>query len=307
MDHLNYHHLHYFWTVAKEGGIQQAARKLRLAHPTISGQIKQLEESMGHRLFRRKGRRLILTDVGKLVFSYAEVIFTTGQELQSALRRSAPGSPQRLVVGVTEVMPKLVVKRLLEPVLAMQPAIRIIVEEDRIERLLSDLAIHAVDVVLADRKVPPDIDVRAFHHLVVECGVAIVATSNVTRQLHGEFPQSLTGAPFILPGRGSNLRRSLDDWLARHALFVEVIAEVADSALIKVLGADDVGAFAIPNIIEKEVCQQFGVKFIGQAEGLRNQFYAISTERRVKNPAIQMICRSANNKNLDHSEPEMGQ
>lgn len=292
MDYLNYHHLHYFWTVATEGGIQQAARKLRLAHPTISGQIKQLEESMGHKLFRRKGRRLALTDVGELVLGYAEIIFTTGQELQSALARSAPGAPQRVVVGVTEVMPKLVVKRLLEPALALRPAIRIIVEEDRIERLLSELAIHKLDVILADRQVPPDVEVKAFHHPLVECGVAIVAAPALAHQLRAGFPGSMTDAPVILPGRGSNLRRSLDDWLARHELFVDVIADIADSALIKVLGADGVGAFAIPDIIETEVCKQFGVELVGHADGLRNKYYAISTERRVRNPAIQAIRRA---------------
>lgn len=291
MDHLNYHHLHYFWTVAKEGGIQQAARKLRLAHPTISGQIKQLEESMGHKLFRRKGRRLVLTEVGKLVLGYAEIIFSTGQELQSALGRSVPGAPQRIVVGVTEVMPKLVVKQLLEPALSLRPAVRIIVEEDRIERLLGELAIHALDLVLADRQVPPDIDVKAFHHPLVECGVAIVATPGLAQDLRPGFPASMSGAPVILPGRGSNLRRSVDDWLARHELFVEVVAEIADSALIKVLGTDGFGAFAIPDVIQTDVCQQFGVELVGRAEGLRNQFYAISTERRIRNPAVQAICR----------------
>ena len=293
MDHLNYHHLHYFWTVAKEGGIQQAARKLRLAHPTISGQLKQLEGAMGHKLFRRKGRGLVLTDIGQLVLGYAEIIFTTGQELQSALSRSAPGGPQRIVVGVTEVMPKLVVKRLLEPTLAMRPAVRVIVEEDRIERLLGELAIHKLDVVLADRQVPPDVEVKAFNHRLLACGVAIVATPDLAGELQPDFPASLSGAPMILPGRGSNLRRSVDNWLARHELFPKVVAEIADSALIKVLGADGVGAFAIPDIIEDAVCQQFGVALVGHAEGIRTQFYAISTERRVRNPAVQSICDGA--------------
>ena len=293
MQHLNYHHLQYFWHVAREGGVQQASKKLRLAHPTISGQIKQLEESAGHRLFRRKGRGLELTDMGRVVLGYADVIFAAGQELQWALSRGVPGTPHRIVVGVTEVMPKLVVKRLLAPAFSMEPSIRVVVEEDRIETLLAELAIHSVDVVLADRQAPPDIGVRAFHHSLGECGVSIVASRALAKKYKGGFPKSLNGAPFILPGSGSNLRRTIDDWLTRLGLAVHVVAEVADSALVKVLGADDGGVFAVPSVIAAEVCEQFGIENLGEVAGARNHFYAISTERRVRNPAVQAICESA--------------
>ncbi|MBT8491738.1 MAG: LysR family transcriptional regulator [Deltaproteobacteria bacterium] len=293
MESLNYHHLMYFWTVAKEGSVQAAAKKLRLAHPTISGQVKQLESAVGHKFFRRKGRHLELTSVGQVAMSYAETIFGAGQELLSVLRQDRPSQPAKILVGITEAMPKLVVRQLLEPALCLEPRTRVVCEEDRLERLLADLAIHELDVVLADAPVPATVDVKAFNHLLGECSVTLLARADLAAELKPGFPHSLDGAPVILPSTGSALRRSLDTWLLDRQLEPIVIAEIADSALIKVMGADGLGVFAVPTVIADAVASTFRVVVVSELADLTERFYAISTERRIRHPGVLAITDSA--------------
>lgn len=293
LNSLNFHHLYYFWMVAREGTVQAAAAKLHLAHPTVSGQIKQLESQLGHKLFRRRGRRLELTKVGELALGYADAIFSNGQELLSALRRQAPGSQGRLVVGVTEVMPKLVVKQMLEPALKLDSDLRIVCEEDRLERLLTELALHNIDVVLADTPVPNDIDVKAFNHPLGECELVFLAAPSLLKKKHSKkFPECLNDLPILLPTVGSSIRRSLDAFFREHDVEPYIVGEIADSAMLKVLGADGLGVFAMPDVIEEHVCEQYGVVALGHTEGVRERFYAISTERRIRHPAVLAICEA---------------
>jgi len=289
---LNFHHLYYFWVVAREGSIQAAARKLRLAHPTISGQLKQLEAQFGQRLFRRRGRRLELTETGELTLKYADTIYSTGHELLSALKHGAGRHPTRVVVGVTEVMPKLVVRRLLEPALKAGPDIRMIIEEDSLEDLLGQLAIHRLDLVLADDAVPRTLHVKAFNHSLGQCGLVFLATAALQKSLSGEFPKNLDGAPVLVPTQGAAMRRSLENLFQEHNIKPRIVAEIADSAMVKVLGADGHGVFAMPDIIEGDVCQQYGVVPVGRTSEHRERFYAISTERRVTHPSVLAICEA---------------
>jgi LysR family transcriptional activator of nhaA len=293
MEWLNYHHLLYFWTVVREGGIVPAAKSLRLAHPTVSAQIKQLEASLDEQLFDRSGRRLVLTEVGQLVYRYADEIFTVGRELMDALRQRPTGRPIRLAVGVTDVMPKLVVRQLLQPALALEETVRLVVEEDRHERLLAELALHSLDVVLADAPVPPASPVRAFNHLLGECGISLCAAPALAARLREGFPGSLDGAPFLLPMTGASLRRCLDQWLDSLEVRPDVVAELEDSALLKVFGGDGVGVFAVPDIIEEVVTRQHGVEVLGRTTEVMERFYAISVERRLKHPAVVAISDSA--------------
>ncbi len=299
MEWLNYHHLHYFWLVAREGGIQPAAKLLRLAHPTISGQIKQLEQSLGQQLFDRSGRRLKLTEVGRLVYRYADDIFTTGKELQRALDGNVAGKVPRLVVGVTEAVPKLVVRELLEPALAMERPMQLVIEEDRLDRLLGELALHNLDVVLSDAPVPVGLGFKAFNHLLGECGVSFLAVKKLADSLGDSFPACLDEAPLLAPTEASALRRALEQWFESVHVTPRVIAEFADSALLKVFGGDGFGAFAVPTVIERTVCQQFGVVPVGRTDAVQERFFAISTERRLRHPGVLAITQSAKRRLFD--------
>ena len=293
LNSLNFHHLYYFWTVAHEGSVKAAASKLHLAHATVSGQIKQLESQLGHQLFRRRGRYLELTEVGEVALGYADVIFSAGQELLSSLSRQAPGRPQRLVVGVTEVMPKLVVRQMLEPALRLDGDMRIVCEEDRLERLLAELALHNIDVVLSDTPVPNDVDVKAFNHPLGECELVFCAAPKLMEAKGpGDFPACLEGMPVLMPTVGCSMRRSLDAFFRSHEIRPRIAAEIADSAMLKVLGADGLGVFAVPDVIEEHVCEHYGVLPLGHTTGVRERFYAISTERRIRHPAVLAICNA---------------
>lgn len=293
MEWINYHHLLYFWTVAREGGIVPASRALRLAHPTVSAQIRQLEDALGEDLFDRTGRRLQLTEVGRVAFRYADEIFSLGNEMLDVIRGRSTGSAVRLHVGVTGVVPKLVVRKLLEPALRLEEPVQLTVEEDTHERLLASLATHELDVVLADAPVPPGSAVRAFNHLLGECGVTFFAAPGLARKLAKGFPASLDGAPMLMPTAGTTMRRSLDAWFTARDVRPRVAAELQDAALVKVFGADGVGAFASPTVIEHDVVGRWGVRVVGRTEEVRERFYAISVERRLKNPAVLAISDSA--------------
>lgn len=288
MEWLNYHHLLYFWTVAKEGGLKPAAQKLRLAHPTLSGQIHALEDAIGQKLFVRVGRRLTLTDAGRTAYRYAEEIFGLGQEMLDALHDRPTGQPLRLQVGAADVLPKLVVRQLLEPALHLGEPVRLVVREDKPERLLAALSLHEVDVVLSDAPAPPG-PVRAYSHLLRESAVAFYATPKLARALRPGFPRSLDGARLLLPTDNTSLRRSLDHWLERQRLRPEIVAEFDDSALMKTFGADGQGVFPAPVLIADAVVSQFGVEQVGSVEAVRERYYALSVERRLSHPAVVAV------------------
>ena len=293
MDWLNYHHLLYFWVVAREGSIAKACEELRLAQPTISGQLRVLEDVLGEKLFTRVGRGLILTEVGQVVFRYAEEIFSLGKEMTEVVKGRQPGRHLRLVVGVTEVLPKLVAYRLLEPALRGADPVQLVCWEGKLDRLLAELAVHGLDVVLADAPVPSILRVHAYSHLLAESGVSLVAIPRMASKYRRRFPKSLNGAPFLLPTDNTVLRRSLEQWFETEGIRPTNAGEFEDSALLKAFGQAGCGIFAIPTLIEAEVRRQYRVQLIGHIPSIREQFYAISVERKIRHPGVVAISKAA--------------
>ncbi|MDX1947720.1 MAG: transcriptional activator NhaR [Pirellulaceae bacterium] len=293
MDWLNYHHLLYFWMVAREGSIVRAAAQLHLAEPTISAQIARLERSLGAKLFVRAGRNLRLTETGRLVQRYADEIFSLGRELTDAVRGRPTGQPLRLVVGVPDVLPKLIVFRLLQPAFQLPEPVRLVCREGKLEELVAALATHELDVVLSDAPLSPGIPVKAFSHLLGQCGVAFFAAPDLARELDREFPQSLATAPLLLPSEGTTPRRLLDQWFDEQGFRPNIAAEFQDSALLKVFGQEGLGAFPAPAAIVDEIQRQYRVRHVGTLENLHERYYAISVERRLKHPAVVAISSAA--------------
>jgi len=292
---LNYHHLLYFWATVRHGGITKAAAKLRLRPPTLSAQIGQLEEALGEPLFSREGRRLVPTDAGRMVYGYADEIFSLGRELLDTVKRGTGPSRLRLVVGVADAIPKLVALRLLEPALAISEPVRVVCREGRHEKLLAALAIHELDLVLSDAPTSASLGLRVFNHLLGECGVTFLAARSVAASLKGRFPKNLDGAPFVLPTDDSSLRRSLDAWFDTHGIRPAIVGEFEDSALLKAFGQKGFGVFAVPSVIEGELASQGGTRILGRTEEIRERFYAISAERRLVHPAVLAIRAAARN------------
>lgn len=296
MEWLNYHHLLYFWTVAREGSIAKASVTLRLAQPTISGQIRSLEESLGEKLFRRAGRNLVMTDVGQIVYRFADEIFGLGRELVDTIRDRPTGRPIRFVVGIADVLPKLITYRLLRPALHLSQPVRIICREDNAARLLAALALHELDLVLTDAPISPVVNVRGFNHLLGECGVSIFGAPKLASRYRRGFPASLTGAPFILPGEGTLIRRALEDWFEVTGIRPAVVGEFEDTALLNVFGQAGNGLFAAPDPIQNEIVRQHGVRLVGRVPSIREQYYAISAERKLRHPAVVAISEGAKTK-----------
>jgi LysR family transcriptional activator of nhaA len=293
MEWLNYHHLFYFWIVAREGGLVPAGKVLRLSHPTLSAQIHSLEDQLGEKLFTKVGRRLSLTEVGRVVFRYADEIFTLGREMVDTVKGRATGQPLRLDIGIVDVVPKLVVRRLLQPALNLPEPVRPVCHEDSFEELLAELALHALDIVISDAPVPTGSSIRAFNHLLGETPVSFLGTRSLVKTYKPGFPGSLHGAPMLLPLESLTLRHSLNHWFDRNKIKPRVIAEFQDSALLNVFGGDGLGLFAVPTVVEDEVIAQHGVRLLGRADEVRERFYAISVERRLKHPAVVAISDAA--------------
>ena len=294
MEWLNYHHLLYFWMVAKHGSITRASAELHLAHPTISGQIHQLEHVLGEKLFERSGRHLVLTESGRVAYRYANEIFALGQEFQDTLKGRSTGQPLRLVVGVSDVIAKSIVHRILEPAFQLQDRVRIICREARsANAFMGELAVHGVDVVLADAPAGPGTPVRTFSHPLGDCGTSFFATPKLASRSRKRFPASLDGAPFLLPASESTFRRSLDQWFQSRDLRPEIVAELDDLALAFVLSAKAIGMIAAPDVMANELRQRYGLHLVGRAKDIRQRFFAISVERKIKNPAVTAICEVA--------------
>jgi LysR family transcriptional activator of nhaA len=296
MEWLNYHHLLYFWMVAREGSVTRAAAELRLGQPTISAQLRALEDSLGEKLFRRVGRNLVLTDVGREVLRYADEIFSLGRELLDAVKGRPTRRPMPFVVGVSDVVPKIVAYRLLQPALELPEPVRMICREDKAERLLAELALHRFDLVLSDAPIGPTVKIRAFSHLLGECGVTFFGAAKLARAYRRSFPRSIESAPVLLPTDNTALRQSLDHWFDELGIHPLVRGEFEDSALLKVFGQAGVGIFAVPSVTESEVRERYGVEMIGRVESVRERFYAISGERRLKHPAVIAITEAARSK-----------
>ncbi len=293
LEYLNLHHVLYFRAVAREGGVARAAARLHVSAPTVSAQVKQLEEQVGDALFIRTGRRLVLTDLGRTVLHYADGIFDLAEELRGVVRSGHEVLSTRLTVGLSMAVPKLIAHRLLEPALALEQPVELVCIEDKPDALLAGLATHAIDLVLSDSARGAEVAVRAFDHKLGECGVTFFASAALARKLRRGFPQSLDGAPMLLPTPHAAVRTSLEHWFQDLDIRPRTVASFDDSALLKVFGATGTGVFPAPSAIESEVVRQYNVQPVGRAEEVRERFYAISIERRLRHPAVLAISQGA--------------
>lgn len=293
MSRLNYKHLRYFWTVAKAGGIARACERLHLTPQTISGQLSAFENVLGHKLFARTGRRLELTDAGRLVLSFADEIFTVGEELEDALRHRSGGLPLLFRVGVADSVSKSVAYRLLEPAVGLAEPLRIVCREGKLASLMADLAIHRLDLVIADGPMPAGLSIRGFNHLLGECGITFFATRALARRHKARFPRCLDGAPLLLPGEEALVRPRLMQWFESVSVRPEIVCEFDDGALMKAFGQAGIGIFAAPSAIAAEVQRQYGVVAMGRTDAVTERFYAISVERRLTHPAVVAISTAA--------------
>ncbi|MFM8356859.1 MAG: transcriptional activator NhaR [Gammaproteobacteria bacterium] len=293
MRHLNYNHLLYFWTVAREGSIARASEVLFLTPQTISGQLKLLEDAIGKPLFVRVGRRLVLSETGHVVNQYADEIFSLGAELAQRMKSEQPGSPFVLNVGIVNSIAKLVAYQVLEPALRMPEQIRLVCWEGDLEKLLADVAVHRLDVVLSDHPIPTGLSVRAYNHLLGESEISFFAPADDAARYRAAFPRSLDQAPMLLPLNTSALRRRLDDWFEPEGLRPNIIAEFDDSALMKAFASAGVGIFPGPTALGKTLADMYGVESIGTVPELLESYYAISPERKISHPAVARILETA--------------
>jgi LysR family transcriptional activator of nhaA len=296
MRHLNYNHLQYFWAVAREGSIAKASESLHLTPQTISGQLKLLDEAVGRPLFNRVGRRLVLSDMGRVVFEYADEIFSVGAELASVVRSNHMSGPKTVSVGIVSSMPKLIAERIVAPALLAEQPVRVRCHEASLEKLLSELAVHKLDLVLSDQPVPDGLSIKAYNHRLGESGMSFFSQRNRARRYRAKFPDSLNDAPMLLPSQHSALRRRLDDWFEINELSPRIAGEFDDSALLKAFGEAGAGIFAAPTVIEEEVCRMYRMSVIGQTDEIKERFYAISPERRLKHPSVVLITDMARSK-----------
>lgn len=290
---INYKHLHYFWMVAKKGGVARASEHLHLTPQTISGQLGLLEDHLGEALFRKAGRNLELTDTGRLVLSYADEIFALGGELEDAVRNQPAERPTVFKVGIADVVPKSIAYQLLAPALALPDPVRLLCKENSLEALLAELALHQIDIVLADGPIPAGLNIRGFNHSLGECGISFLATSSLGKPLRKDFPDSLNGAPLLIPSENNLLQSRLLQWLDGLHIYPRIVGEFDDSALMKAFGQAGAGVFIAPTAIAAEVAKQYRATIIGSTDVVREQFYAISTERRISHPAVAAITETA--------------
>lgn len=292
-DSLNYHHLLYFWTAAKEGSISLACEKLHLAQPTISGQLKKLEQQVGGKLYHRIGKKFVLTDLGETVYKYADEMFTIGEELVEAIQGRPTGRPIRFHVGIPNIFPKLLVFRLLQPVLQLPEPIQLICHEASPVQLLKSLATHELDVVLSDAPANAIVRVRAYNHPLGESGVGLFGTDQLIEEYGKNFPDEFINAPMLLPAQGTVLRRSLDQWLVESHRPTRTIGEFDDTALMKVFAESHVGFVAAPLAVEQDILKQFSLYRLCVIPNAKEQFYAITLERRLRHPAVVAIAEVA--------------
>ena len=293
---LNYKHLHYFLTVARTGSITRAAEKLHLTPQTLSGQISTFEERLGAKLFTRNGRRLELSEAGKQALGYAEEIFQIGTELEAVLKQEGGQRARVFRVGIADVVPKATAYQLLAPVLQLPEPLKLICREDRLEELAAELALHRLDMVLADRPLPANMDIRGFSHPLGDCGITFLAAGDLIQRLDGGFPSCLNAAPMLIPGEGSALRVALLRWLERKKLQPLIVGEFDDSALMSAFGQGGAGIFPVPLTTAPDVMRQYQVSEIGRVEEVRERFFAISVERKLSHPAVIAVSEAAKNR-----------
>lgn len=300
---INFKQLYHFWSVARAGGVVRASERSGLAPQTLSGQIATLEAKLGVTLFRRHGRRLVLTETGEMVLTYADEIFRLGNELETALSSRSTGRALPFRVGVADVVPKAIAWVLLAPSLSLPEPVRIVCRENKLDRLLGDLAVHKLDVVLADSPLPPQMDVRVYSHKLAESSVSLFATEALAASLGGVFPICLDGAPLLLPGSEAAVRAPLLHWLEDRRIRMRVVGEFDDSALMTAFGEAGAGVFVAPTLLAAQICRQHNVRVIGEAKEVIQAFYAISVERRLTHPAIRAVSRAREHVDISNPAP----
>ena len=292
MELLNYHHLFFFWVVMNTGSIRAASSRLNLAQSTISSQLSALEKTLGGKLFNRVGRSLEPTDMGHMVFGYADKIFTIGQEMVNSVHSLPAKTPLQLRVGVVDLVPKLLTRKFLLPAIKLSDTVHLVCHQGKEDQLFSELALHNLDMVITDRPVRAGLSVKAYSHLIHECGVSFLGTADLAEPLVEKFPYSLDKTPILLPTVNSVLRGRMDRWFDQLGIMPHIIGEFDDCALLKTFGQQGDGVFAVPRIIEEEVCEKYQVQVLGRTQDVIERFYAISVERVVKHPAVAAITKS---------------
>lgn len=292
---INYKQLYYFWNVAKYGGITRASEQLHLTPQTISGQISELEQALETTLFDRSGRRLKLTSAGQLAYSHADEIFHIGKELEALMKGHQEESDLKFRVGVSDVIPKSIAYRLLAPAIHLEEPVKLLCLESKLELLFADLALHKIDLIVSDRPLPTELGIKGFSHFLGESRMAFYAEAGLAEALGPNFPQSLNGAPLLLPGSESAMRISIDRWLTKHKLQPYIKGEFDDTALMKAFAEEGLGVFPAPEVIATEVARHHGVKMISALEDVSCRYYAISVQRKLSHPAVVAISESAQN------------
>jgi LysR family transcriptional regulator, transcriptional activator of nhaA len=293
MEWINYHHLLYFWTVVRAGSIGRASEQLRLAPPTISAQIRSLEQNLGEKLLLRSARGVQTTEMGQVVYRYADDIFSLGREMLDTVRGRPTGRPLQVVIGIADVLPKEISHALIAPALQLREQVQITCREDNQEHLLAQLSIQELDVVLSDTPIGPPAKVRAYNHLLGECGTTFFAMPELSRKHRRRFPEVLRELPMLLPATNTTVRRALDQWLESLQITPVVIGQFEDFALLRRFGEAGAGVFAAPSLLEKQFRRERKLRVVGRADAVRNLFFAISVERKLKHPAVVAICETA--------------
>jgi LysR family transcriptional activator of nhaA len=285
---FNYKHLYYFWVVAKEGGMSRAADKLAMAVQTVSAQVRELERSLGYALLKPAGRGLVLTDAGLTAMQLADQIFQIGENLPERVRESASAPSMRLAVGISDGLPKLVARRLLQPVIS-EPTLRLICHEGELDDLLGDLALHRLDVVFSDRPAPANPNIKLYSHAMGQSPMAWYGTPALVRGAARQFPQCLASTPVLLPTAHTAVRARLDHWFEQQGIRPRIVGEFEDSALLNTFGASGMGIFPAAEWAEEDLLAHYGVKRLAACEGVAEHFFAVGTEKRVQHPLVQRV------------------
>lgn len=288
---LNYHHLRYFWTVAREGSLRRASEQLRVSQPSMCTQIKLLEASLGEPLFRPSGRSLALTEFGQMIFGYAEEIFALGSEILRATKQAPGVRSLKLHVGIVDSFPKLISSEILHPVLEHEPPVKLTCHEGKLPDLVAQLSTHRLDVVLSDEPASPGIAGKVFNHLLGASDVTFCAMPGYARRLSGRFPRNLHEAPALLPTQNCTLRRDLEKWFRSQGVEPRVVAEFEDAALTKIVATGGQGFIVVPTVVVAEVAETYGFVAIGRTKAVETPFYAITAERRFTHPAVLAMTR----------------
>ena len=293
MEWLNYHHLRYFWTVARKGGVRKAAEELHVSQPSISAQLRVLEESLGQKLFRRSGRNLVLTETGQLVLNYADEIFSAGRELMNAVKQRPGKHPVRLNIGLTDAFPKLIAWQILRAAFRSDEPVHVVCREGELGPLVNHLQAHRLDIVLADEPASSTLKTKTFNHRLGDSGLTFCAVPVLAAKLRPNFPQSLNGAPALLPATNMGMRAALETWFDTHEIHPRLVGEFEDSALMEVCSSGGRGFTVVHTVVDRTALKHYNLRVIAKVKDCRSEFYAITAERRVKHPAAVAITEHA--------------